>query len=52
MSAPLNEVVRETARLFGFQRVGRVVDERIRKGIKYLVQRGIARMEGEIVGLV
>jgi very-short-patch-repair endonuclease len=51
MSAPLDELVRETARLFGFQRVGRVVDERIRKGIEALVERGIARLEGEVIAL-
>jgi hypothetical protein len=52
MSAPLDEVVRETARLFGFQRVGRVVDERIQKGIESLVGRGIARLEGEVIALL
>ena len=52
MSAPLDELVRETARLFGFQRVGRVVQERIRKGIERLVERGIARLEGEVIALL
>ena len=51
MSAPVDELVREIARLFGFQRVGRVVDERIRKGIEGLVHRGIARLEGEVLAL-
>ncbi|MGH8545684.1 MAG: DUF3320 domain-containing protein, partial [Gammaproteobacteria bacterium] len=52
ISAPLDELVRETARLFGFQRVGRVVDERIRKGIEGLVVRGVARAEGEVIALL
>jgi very-short-patch-repair endonuclease len=51
MSAPVDEVVREIARLFGFHRLGRVVDERIRRGIESLVGRGIARMEGELIVL-
>jgi hypothetical protein len=50
LSAPLDELIRETARLFGFQRVGRVVDERIRRGIEALVQSGRARREeGSVV---
>jgi hypothetical protein len=50
LSAPVDELVRETARLFGFQRVGRVVDERIRRGIEALVQSGRARREeGSVV---
>lgn len=52
MSAPLEELVRETARLFGFQRVGSVVDERMRKGIEHLVHSRRARLEGESVVLV
>jgi very-short-patch-repair endonuclease len=51
MSAPFDELVRETARLFGFQRVGRVVAERNRKAIENLVERGIARLEGEVIAL-
>jgi very-short-patch-repair endonuclease len=49
LSAPVDELVRETARLFGFQRVGRLVDERMRAGIETLVGRGAARMDGEMV---
>ena len=51
MSAPLDELVRETARLFGFQRLGRLVDEHVRKGIEGLVARGIARPEGGVIVL-
>lgn len=51
MSAPLDELVRETARLFGFRRVGRVVEDRIRKGIDGLIERGIARLDGEMATL-
>jgi very-short-patch-repair endonuclease len=52
VSAPLDELVSETARIFGFQRVGRVVDERFRKAIGGLVERGIARLEGEAITLL
>lgn len=52
MSAPLDELVRETARLFGFQRLGRVLDERIRKAIEGLVKRGIARREDKVIALL
>ena len=51
LSAPLDELVRETARLFGCKRLGRVVDERIRKGIEGLVARGIARPEAGVIVL-
>ena len=50
-SAPLDEVVRETARLFGFQRVGRVVEERIRKAIEGLVAKGSAGCDAGMVSL-
>jgi very-short-patch-repair endonuclease len=48
-SAPLSELARETARLFGIQRLGRVVDERMRNGIDLLKERGAIRLEGETV---
>ncbi len=51
MSTPLDEIIRGTARLFGLQRVGSVVDERIQKGIEGLVGRGKARLEGEMIVL-
>ncbi|MEX2374101.1 MAG: DUF3320 domain-containing protein, partial [Dehalococcoidia bacterium] len=50
-SAPMDELVRETARLFGFQRLGRIVDERMRMGIELLVERKAVRVEGEAVVL-
>lgn len=48
-SAPLEELIRETARLFGFMRLGRRVDERIREGIELLVRRGDARLGDGVV---
>jgi len=51
MSAPRDELVRETARLFGFERVGHVVAERIHKAIDALVERGIAGSEGGTITL-
>lgn len=51
MSAPMDELVRETARLFGFQRVGHLVETRMRTGLQHLVQRAAARIEGDAVVL-
>ncbi|MCA1791430.1 MAG: DUF3320 domain-containing protein, partial [Thioalkalivibrio sp.] len=51
MSAPVDELVRETGRLFGFQRTGSQVDERIRLGIRQLIDRGAMRLDGNVAGL-
>jgi len=52
-SAPVDELVRETSRLFGFKRLGSVVDERMRRGVQLLVQRGVVKVDDEgIVALV
>jgi hypothetical protein len=51
-SAPSEELIRETARLFGFQRLGRIVVTRIQRGIIVLAERGRIRMEGDAVILI
>ena len=51
MSAPLDELIRETARLFGFQRVGRIVNERIANAVERLVDLGVVQIEGKMVAL-
>ncbi|MGE0529674.1 MAG: DUF3320 domain-containing protein, partial [Bdellovibrionales bacterium] len=52
ISAPQGELVRETARLFGFQRSGKVLEEHIGKSLQRLVDQEKVRVEGEIVSLV
>lgn len=42
ISAPVDDIVRETSRLFGFQRLGSAVENRVRAGLKYLVGTGLA----------
>ena len=49
VNAPLDELVRGTARLFGFNRVGRMVNERIRKSIKNLINQSIFVSDGEFL---
>ena len=51
MAAPIDDVVRETARIFGFLRVGHLVNMRFRKAIETLVERGIVRRNGEMIAL-
>ena len=50
-SAPADELIRETARLFGFQRLGHIVERRIQRGIIMLAGRGRIRTEGDAVVL-
>jgi hypothetical protein len=52
ISAPRNELVQQTARLFGFNRTGNVVEKRMQKGIESLVKSGKARLEDEMITLV
>jgi very-short-patch-repair endonuclease len=40
IGAPVGDVVRETARLFAFQRTGRLVEERIHLGVDLSLRRG------------
>jgi hypothetical protein len=51
-SAPSEELIRETARLFRFQRLGRIVETRIQRGVIVLAGRGRVRMEGDTVILI
>ena len=43
VSAPEEELIREISRLFGFQRTGKSVEDRMRAGIDLLIKRGAAR---------
>lgn len=45
ISLSVDDLVRETAKLFGFNRLGSVVEPAMRKGIKKAIQRGFAREE-------
>jgi hypothetical protein len=49
ISLPLDDLVRETARLFGYQRTGQRVEPAIRRGITLLLTRQMAREEGGMV---
>jgi very-short-patch-repair endonuclease len=49
VSLPLTDLVRETARLFGFQRVGQSVESYMRAGVEVLLQRGDAVEQGEMI---
>ena len=49
VSMPLADLVRETARLFGYQRIGPAVDKAMRGGLKLLVRKGGAKEEGGMV---
>ena len=46
-SVPGEDLVRETARIFGFKRTGRKVAERVGAAVTALVERGHARRDGE-----
>ena len=49
ISLPLDDLVRETARLFGYQRTGQRVEPAIRRGIGLLLTRQMAREEDGMV---
>jgi very-short-patch-repair endonuclease len=49
VSLPVGDLVRETARLFGYQRTGPTVDKLIRGGIGLLVRKGGAKEENDVV---
>ena len=51
LSAPTDELVRATARLFGFDRVGGLVNDRFRLAIVKLSERGRVQIEDESVTL-
>ena len=44
-----DDLVKEAARLFGFQRTGPAVDQRVRAGVQWLIQSGRADSEGGTV---
>ncbi len=49
ISLPMNDLIRETARLFGFQRTGQNVDKYFRIGIKMVLKEGRAREENGMI---
>lgn len=51
ISLPLADLTKETARLFGFQRMGTRVRKRMEEGIELLCRAGRARRDGETVAL-
>lgn len=52
ISLPEPDLIREVARLFGYQRTGVNVEAALRRGVRYLLKRGAARQESDsrIVG--
>lgn len=51
ISLPRDDLVKETARLFGFLRIGQNVDSRIREAIDLLVKRGRIADNGENIAM-
>lgn len=49
VSLPITDLVRETARLLGYQRTGTAVDKSMRSGIGFLVKNGRAKEENGVV---
>lgn len=49
LSLPTQDLVRELARLFGYQRIGQNVDRCLRTGIAVLIKRGGAEEQNGIV---
>ena len=49
VSAPVEEIIRETSRLFGFRRSGRIVKERIADGLALLERQGRVKVEDDAV---
>lgn len=49
ISAPEEELVRQTSRVFGFRKTGTLVGNRMRAGIALLVQKGLARREETMI---
>jgi hypothetical protein len=43
------DLIRETARLLGFQRTGLVIDTMVRMGITRLLELGTAREDGDMI---
>ena len=51
VSLPRRDLVREMARVFGFQRLGRRVEERMDDGVTLLARRGGCLVAGEMVSV-
>ena len=51
ISVPEADLVRETGRLFGFQRSGERIERRMLAGIEILIQRGAARRDDSAITL-
>jgi very-short-patch-repair endonuclease len=49
LSAPKDEVLREMSRLFGFRRTGPTVEDRMRKGLTFLIKKRLVRQEGKTI---
>jgi very-short-patch-repair endonuclease len=49
ISLPVDDLARETARVFGFHRTGRQVSKRMMDGVNLLVKRGKAKREGAMI---
>ena len=49
MSVPLADLVRESARLLGYRRVGKIVRERLEAAIRLSVDRGQTELKGQMV---
>jgi hypothetical protein len=49
VSLPVSDLVKVMGKRFGYSRAGRVVKERMMLGIRLAVERGRARMEGDLV---
>ena len=46
-SVQIDDLVRETARMFGFKRTGRIVEQRVASVVPVLIERGDARKDGD-----
>ena len=51
ISAPEDEVVRETSRLLGFHRTSEAIVKRMKAGIVLLIKRGVVIRDGQVVVL-
>lgn len=49
ISLPIADLVKETARLLGYQRTGPTVDKAMRMGISFMLKKGAAKEEGGVV---
>jgi hypothetical protein len=49
VSLPMSDLIREAARLLGFQRTGQTVDQYIRKGVELLLGRGCAAEQNGMI---